>query len=230
MKHLPADFLARAAEMNNRQLGSHYRVGAPCINLWRKQSGIHTARRKRPIPADFAEYAPNLTVNACCERWVATHDTVKRWLSEAGIRRFTVAQGNIPADFRECAGQPTSDLAEKYGVAASTIIKWRARLGIPHPPSRRQQTPTRRVPASKPVRAKGRPLPMVTVPQIEGSCAAMAAQFLRRFYAPVVKSEVIGKEKGKYLVGGKGLIEIHDLLALAEARGWDARSWARLSS
>jgi hypothetical protein len=231
-KPYPSDFLDRADEMTNRELGVHYHVGAPCINHWRKIGGIHAARRKRPLPDDFLAVAPTITVNAACARWSATHETVKRWLKDAGIARFEVSQCQMPADFPAVASEPSRELAERFGVAITTIHNWRAKLGVPHPPMRRQPRAQAEPVVRKFTPRRGRPQPVTSVPMLGCTNTDMAAQYLRkRGYVPVVRLKVIDPkaDPNLYRVGSRTMTS-GDMIDLAEARGFDPLEWTRLAA
>lgn len=90
-KPVPADFAERAPAMTAEAMCAHYRVSAPTITRWRKESGvfdrprpIRAGRKIDDIPAGFAVAAPTMTLKELRVRFRAGEATVRRWLKHTG--------------------------------------------------------------------------------------------------------------------------------------------------
>jgi hypothetical protein len=64
---------------------------------------------------------------------------------------------------------------------------------------------------------------------MSGGVAAMAAQHLRRFYAPVVRGDVLNEELTGYYKVGREILPEAEMVERARAKGWDADAWRRVA-
>jgi len=230
MKPLPADFAANARIMKVHELLAHYRIGRPTLSVWTRQCGITRKERampRRPIPADFAEIAPTMLKADLRRHYVAGEDVIERWLHESGVssKPFQIA---MPEDFHLYARMTIDEICDALKCSRKMVSKWRRELGINL--NRERAKPVRQVHAKKIIRpAAYRQTASAPMPLADASTAGRAADYLKRYFTPVCKSETIGKPKGQYVVGGKGLMSIEDMITLAQAKGFEIDGWAKLS-
>lgn len=186
------------------------------------------SNRLRPIPADFIEFAPGKTVNALEARYRSGRKAILRWLNESGIEALKIILPPPPADFESRAKVTSSvDLSREYGVALSTISRWRKITGCPAPlvAARERAKQFERQPAPK-VRKHinyGPKAAPITTPD---SLADRAARHLMRFYKPVCRARIINPKADKDLwIVGRNKMTSGDMIDLAEDKGFVAR-WA----
>jgi len=172
-------------------------------------------------PANLAAMAETMTIHGIARQCGLAHQTIRRMLKEAGIE----AQSRvvpIPADFEERAASMTFNaLAAHYGRGAQTVRRWASESGIK--PCVTPKITARLCPAA-PV-------------NVDTSIAGRAATFLRHIYPSVYSCAVLPPEKraklpdrgvGRWVVGGKGALPAAEVVALAEAKGFDAHDWERI--
>jgi len=90
--HIPDDFAERWHCSNQAALAAHYGRATATISLWVKRLGLvrtadSTAGFNRPMPTDFIHVQNGLTIQELMLRYTVGRDIVRRWLSEAGIKR-----------------------------------------------------------------------------------------------------------------------------------------------
>lgn len=85
----PDDLAERMNGSSKAALCRHYGVGVDRMNSWLKTLVTGPAylqtRPRRPIPDDFAEVGPTLTISEMKRAYTADYDTVKRWCNERDV-------------------------------------------------------------------------------------------------------------------------------------------------
>jgi len=90
---------------------------------------------RRPVPADFADKAKTLTVNAMMKHYDASRGTVKRWAAKTGVEPCKtcvyVSRRQFPDDFlTRGAGKSIRQIVQEYGVHRSTAQNWLKLSGL----------------------------------------------------------------------------------------------------
>lgn len=231
---VPATFVEMAKTKGPSALKAHFRANPNTIDRWYVEAGVERVVRRTLTldpPADFAEVAARLTPNAMAYHYRRGHSVIKRWLTVTGIepaKPQPKLSGNalgkpVPDDFRTRAPQMSRSALERhYSVHGNTIQRWLRLSGVR---------------ALRYVRggnfgghqAGG-------VPSVDASAAAQAAQFLRTrlivYRCDILTTEERAKlpdrGRGLWYINGRGAVPAADMIALAEAKGFDARAWARI--
>jgi hypothetical protein len=207
--------------------------------------GKHGEHLIRPMPADFPEIGPTLTLADACRHWKAGAAAVHRWHRENGTkiapyhRRHARPRPSEPAppEFVElaptmCAGE----LKRHYMRGARVIRRWLEETGATPKPfdrheqmlqvhrERRKSQPFIRQPPPKRriwnyTGPKAKPLP-----GRDWSIHGQAADHLRR-YAAVYRCGEQGaaNPNGDHYRFGNIVLTPDELLQRAQAKGWEAR-------
>lgn len=228
---MPADFRVMAMLLSPFRLRTFYGCNARAAARWYAEAGITPAAPARPgprpAPTDFAEKCATLTQRELRQHYQIGAATVRRWYVESGCRALEAAPppprtgAPIPEDFAAIAKEKTrAQLAAHYRAGTSIIDRWLSKAGVRAVPGGRWG------------------MQQAMLPQVDGSVVAQAAQHLRKFRPSVYKAEILPiaerekygltDGKGYYIVAGKGAVPANDLVAMAEAKGFDARAWAKI--
>ena len=90
-KPLPDDYVASARHLHTAALCAQYGVSDTVVRRWAKMTGqwpskCATSHNSRPVPDDFAQIAPTMTIAEMQRHYNAHWDgTVRRWMRETGI-------------------------------------------------------------------------------------------------------------------------------------------------
>lgn len=246
---IPADFAANAPRPNV-ELVALYGVCIGTLAKWRKACGVKAARRggntSLEVPADLAERAAEMDIGAMAAHYGLHRSTVRRLLRDAGLKAVRIVRAGsnrlpIPADLPGLAKTLTlCGLARHYGVTHKTAARFCKEAGVV--PSRRAAKAKR--PAVAPVRVvraapkasvrRAAKLPAfkpVALAPHDGSRAARAAEFLR-CRDPVFRCDAKGAQhpKGTHWFTCSRVLTGDELVARAEAKGWDANAWERIAA
>jgi transposase len=151
-----------------------------------------------------------------------SNSTIRRWLSETGLspaprpKQESPKRRPIPDDWAQVT--PTlaaRALADHYSVSLSLINRWAKESGV-----RPKRAPKGRLPGSI----------IASVPQVDASLAARAAQHLRRrhivYHCAVLPAHerrgLPNKGRDHWYVNGRGALPAADMIALAEQTGFQA--------
>ena len=144
----------------------------------------------------------------------------------------------MPHDFGDHALMPLHDLQKLYHVGYRTIVRWRREIGVTFPNGRNGWTTgswehkrvTEKPRAKGPIRAARHRVDVKSfLPQADSSVSGRAADYLKRYFVPVCKSETVGKTPGSYIVGHMGMLPTDEMIALAKRKGFDPQEWARVA-
>lgn len=221
--HLAGSTCSRAWAKGWREAGSPPRHSCECgapIARSNTTGRCHLCGTRgsklRPLPADFAEHAPNESNVALTERYGVCADVITRWRKEAGTpadhdRRSSPA---VPADFHLVAPSLTKrQLRERYHRADPTINRWLQEAGV---------EPGRYLPVP--------PAPVARAPRVVAPAnlarANQAAEFLRRFGA-VTRCNQDGRfdPDGHCWRRGSAILCAAEIIARAERQGFNADAW-----
>jgi hypothetical protein len=121
---VPADFAEMAAKLTKLGLQRHYHKNWDCISRWVAESGVEPQKQPicgnavgKPVPDDFSEVAPKLTIAELERRYKAQGVTVHRWCNLAGVtpRKFTHVSGRSSAP--KAAAVPAVNLSDAAQAA-----------------------------------------------------------------------------------------------------------------
>jgi hypothetical protein len=191
-----------------------------------------TARRKdaRPMPADFAEIAPTRRVVDLAAHYGCARAAVYRWLADAAIappERHD--KRKVPADFRERAQSSSkAALGRHYSIHVKVIERWLRETGV----RPQRGTPGRKAaPQPSRVHTFNKQAPRRAAAPLAGRDEE-AAQYLRRRFPSVHHCTESGAAdpKGKFWRVGLKVLTAEDLVAKAQARGWDPDEWRRIAA
>lgn len=198
----------------------------------------------RPVPPDFRDLGPALTLVDACKHWKAGYMAVHRWHRECGTTFADYDRNRsrkrplrpVPADFAERA--PTmlvSELRAHYDCSPRTIRRWLSEAGVQSRPVDRAAlayaTHAKRRRNPRPV-AKPRPKPIVwqktpnKIPERDFTLQGQAADHLRcATRAPVYRCWNTGRAnpKGDWWRLGNVVLSADQLLERAKSKGWEAR-------
>ncbi|MDO7841103.1 hypothetical protein [Sphingomonas immobilis] len=91
----PSDFAELAQTMTSAELRLHYRTSKASISQWRRECAIVTPRERHisagtfkptPVPENFRQVAPTLSVHAAKIFFEVGDTVLRRWEAEAGVR------------------------------------------------------------------------------------------------------------------------------------------------
>jgi hypothetical protein len=219
----PPDFAERAAEMPAWALKVHYHTGINQIRRWYEETGaVRLVEPARAVPDDFADRAAALHASGLMRHYAVSNSIIRRWLAESGLtpakapRQVSPKRVPIAEDFAEVAPTLTKrQLSDHYGVSETVIIRWAKESGV-----RPKRAPKGRLPGSI----------IASVPQVDASLAARAAQHLRRrhivYHCAVLPAHerrgLPNKGRDHWYVNGRGALPAADMIALAEQKGFQA--------
>lgn len=195
----------------------------------------------RPMPADFPEIGPTLTLAAACRHWKAGGAAVHRWHRENGTtiasydnrHRRPRPAAPVPDDLPELAQTMCfGELMKHYQKGARLIRRWLEEAGVKAAPfdrhaqmirvHRERAKPFNRQPPPKRriwnyTGPKAPPLPARDM-----SMHGQAAAHLQRF-APVYRCAETGRavEWGAFYRFGNVVLTPDELLQRAKAKGWE---------
>ncbi|MEH3107124.1 MAG: hypothetical protein PGN09_07540 [Sphingomonas fennica] len=217
----PAGFAQVAAGKRLMALCAHYRVSHHTITRWRREAGLSTNPHRAETPADFADKAPAMGNPALAHHYGVSVAVVARWRRQSGLGAFKVARP-VPRDFAIGAARYTiAQHALFHSVSQETVRKWCQALGV----------------SAKPGVMRLAKATVSAAPPVAGDTAAQAAHHLRRHFATVFRADVLpvaerkhlpGNGRNMWVVAGRGALPAAEVIALAEARGFDRRAWARI--
>jgi hypothetical protein len=197
----------------------------------------------RPIPDDFAQIAPTTCQRDLMRIYHTSWRVIDRWCRLTGIKLPSGHLGSapipVPEDFeREARRLSTRALAKHYGRDRKTVERWFKDTGITPRPydraaARPRSKPFNRTPAEP--RRQYRPFSFCganPLPPRDDTLTGRAADFLRR-KSPVYRCDRTGRANpaGKFWRIGVScdVLTAEGLVEKAEARGFDAREWARVA-
>jgi len=115
-KPCPPDFAQRANAASSKALREYYNASGEMIAAWRRETNTpppsSSSRRsvgfkQRPLPEDFAERAPGMTMNEARHCWRTDTNVLMRWAFQAGIRfrptRKVINRANLDPVDRDSA-------------------------------------------------------------------------------------------------------------------------------
>lgn len=246
-RHVPADFVKLAPTLSIRGLAHNYRTSARVIRRWCAETGATTAvpimpaTPIRPVPADFAELAPTLSLRQLSKHYRAGIKVVQRWVTETGATpaygvRFDARP--VPDDFTTLAAKMfTSRLCAHYDCSPDAIKRWSRLTGV---------TPPKALPGRPGLRKSSRTAPKIVRPAAyrptkQGACfdtlrrdtstEGLAADHLRRFCA-VYRCTERGRadQQGSHWRYGNAVLTGAEMIERAERNGFDPEGWKRLAA
>jgi hypothetical protein len=224
---MPSDFAARAATMGIHELRKHYHTGIPAIERWYAEAGVAQVYPPRftPVPADFAAQCRVKWRSALAEHYGVSQTLVAKWCRRTGLTSAPAPVANrrdTPDRFAAIAPTMTvAQLKEYYGASKTLVRRWCADEGVAPRPGL--------------ARAKSGP-PQIRPAQADATLAGQAAQHLRRtrivFRCDILpaheRAKFPNRGRGLWYINGKGAVTEAEMLAMAEAKGFDPRAWARI--
>lgn len=187
-------------------------------------------------------FAEAITDKEIAEKMGRSEDSVFMRRHHFGLKRYRMQLGPVPDDFAEVApGRSVLWLREYYNCGYKSIRAWREQCGIkvanaPKPkPMRVAVARKEAAPQARVKRGNFKlPGPPVMRAELDQSLASLAAQHLRRIgFTNVYRATVLPAAarahlddfgKHHYAVAGRGFMHESELIALAEARGF--QRWA----
>ena len=198
-----------------------------------------TSSFARPVPPEFATFMRAHTLLEAKKHYGIGSTTLARWRVAVGLTNTGASRGRsyvparpVPDDFAEHAPHESNrTLAVRYRCSRKMVTRWRAQSAIAIPrtmgraaPRAAAAAPAPRVQKPRKHRVWARDLHS-KAPQKDDSTAGRAQQFLQRSM-PCFKAEVLDKLRTGYVVGGRPM-STEDMIAYAEAKGFDQREWTR---
>lgn len=174
---------------------------------------------QRPMPDDFREVAPGLTINQLQKHYGCGPDAVKRWRQEAGFATSApiIARGprrSMPDSFALVArGMTMKQLRDRFAASEALVRRWCAEAGVE--PRRAGYAYFRQV--------QPRALPDAR----DNSRAGMAAQYLQKF-GSVVRCDAEGRVDPRgthWLRGGRYVLTDDEIMDRARRNGWQPDQW-----
>ncbi|RSY83137.1 hypothetical protein DAH66_12775 [Sphingomonas koreensis] len=180
------------------------------------------ARRKRPVPADFAIVAKGKGIDKICRHYGTGPSVVKRWLQESAVDRGPLAAHGwacrpAPDGFALSAARMSlAQLAARYEVSKTIITRWVRETGA----KPRQQS------QFFPSNSHNRPFQ----PHRDVSREGQAAAYLQRF-GPVFRSDAQGNPnpKGTHWRRSSFVLTTAELIDRAVRNGWDENAWRKIA-
>lgn len=231
---MPDDFRSFAPGLSINALAEHYRTSEKAARRWLSDAGIEpkgSTPRGRPVPPSFMENAKTMHVTALGRHHGVSNSVISRWLKDLGIPAApTPLTGNavgqpVPASFVQAAPVTTiANLRDRYRVGECVIRRWL------------KLTDTTAKPGPRAKKRYGHPSPSL-MPSVPTDVASQAAHHLRRYHTavyscavlePADRAKIPDKGVGRWYVAGKGYLTAPELIAAAQAKGFDAGAWARL--
>ena len=247
---LPADF-AEHAHKKNGEIRAIYGICLTVLYRWRAEAGLparrHSGGRKpREIPADLAELAPRMVMKQLTRHYGLHRNVLKAMLERIGVKAktFNPIRYETPADFADRAKVMTAHaLSKHYGVDSKVVRRWCDEAGVQpqrkpaaKPKAPKQAREPKPKPAQRPRRVVSGGMSLATMqvaipPAHDGSLAARAAEYLRRRDA-VFRCDEAGKpdHKGALWFTCSRTWTADELIARAEAKGWDPHAWERIAA
>ncbi len=220
---MPADFAETSRQIVKHKLLAHYGCGATTLERWFAElrgDPIAPHKTVREMPADFAEHAHKTNL-FLADRYKCTYRLIARWRAECGIvpAGLQVAVP-LPADFADRATtHALPDLIDHYSRSEFVVRRWLRECGL---------KPLRTAAAKRqPVyRPRGAPIQMPKPVPNDGSRAALAAEFLRR-WCPVHRCDAQGHylADGFFWRHGSQVRTDDELIERATAKGWNPDAW-----
>jgi hypothetical protein len=182
---------------------------------------------ERPMPADFREIAPTLSLKAACAHWTCGDRAATRWYREAGLVPFQKHPKRLnltsaPADFAKVAPTLTlRDLAKNYRVGNKRLHRWLKETGVDF--KRLTQAEAARIRWKDHQKKEKRPqtflLRRTTTETRDGAPDALAADELRK-YAPCYRCDEIGRAnpQGKFWRYGNVTLTPDEAIERAQRR------------
>jgi len=143
----------------------------------------------------------------------------------------------MPDDFKEHLHETQGQLRVRYSTGPRMVRRWLTEAGVIVGLKRngwttgtldglRVNPPRQR----GPIRAARHRVDVKSfLPQADSSVSGRAADFLKRYFVPVCKSETVGKTPGSYIVGHMGMLPTDEMIALAKRKGFDPSAWSRVA-
>jgi hypothetical protein len=186
-----------------------------------------------PAPADWAEFAPTLGVNAARRRWGRNHKVLARWEAETGISLIhgeKAVKRPAPDDFAaRHAEMSIVKLAKHYQASPTAVMRWVQETGIGRAAgvkiAHAVQFAKSKASFGTIVSAGSR-TGAIDRPRRDVSRAGQAADYLRHF-GPVVRCDERGRyaENGTYWRRGSIVLTAEEVIERAERNGWQPDAW-----
>jgi hypothetical protein len=225
---VPADFREQAMRMGTYGLKDQYRTGVSTIMRWYQEAGVkpRSIPSRYSPPAGLRDDVDTMSNAALATKYGVSETLIRNWLNIAGIKpvekRDHPNKRAMPEGFIAIAPTLTmSEIQDRYNASDGIIRRWCAEAGI------RWHTRKWRAPGGQKSPA---------VPQVDASLASQAAQFLRRhrivyrcdILEPHERAKLPNSGRGLWYVNGLGAVPEAQMVEIAEAKGFDPRSWARI--
>jgi hypothetical protein len=174
--------------------------------------------RHRPVPPDFAEWAPGKVRHEIKARYKCGYATIARWQRLCGLAvvRYKTPFHPMPQGFAEIAPAMTLNAAAThYKKDYRTIVRWHKEAGT-KPRQHKTAAPAYNI--RQTIMTGG-----------DGSLAGTAAHHLRRYYPNVFKATVLDRAarahlpadgKDYYVIAGRGFLHQDEMIALADSHGF----------
>lgn len=215
MRQRPEGFDERAPHTPTRQLVREFRCDHGTAIRWLAEIGIVREQTQAiTMPEGFAEVAAIWTGARLQAEFDLSEHVVYRLRKRLGIKGRAV-RGTAPAPegFANAAhGTSIRALADRYGVSARQINRWRDAAGIA------------RTHHSHPSRVGFK-----VQPPAAHSTEEMAANHLRRM-CPVYRCRDDGRpdQRGSYWRYGRLVLTPAEIVARAQRKGFDPDAWQRI--
>lgn len=231
VRPVPDDFAQQAQRRSISGLKKYYSTGWSVITRWFEESGAERLNEsKMPVPAEFVRLAGAMHQQALAAHYGVASSTIRIWLDKLDIKAAPRPDRPSrrlmpPDDFQEVARtKAQGQLEQHYKVSESVIKRWCKETGVR--------------PMLSPYYRRNGNRASIATSGVDGSVAAQAAHYLRsRSRYIVYKCEVLdaaqraklpNKGKDHWYVNGRGAMPAPQMIAFAEAKGFDSGAWARI--
>lgn len=218
-----------------RQLAEELGVDRRQVEKFARKHGIQwQSAHMRPVPKDLVEFIlsqERVTRRAIARHYGVKHDTSARWVSTLPKHvQDAVAYGQLKLELPEdwparAKYMPRKELMAHYGIGDIVLNRWISESKITPPYA----------PGYVPKSSTTQQIKQMPVPPVAPDQHAQAAHYIRRWFSNVHRADILETEtgitwgemrglpdkgKGKYFVGGLGIVANDDVVEIARARGW----------
>lgn len=226
------------------QIGEVLGRSADAVDTRRRKIGLKRefVSHKAPPPDDLKEMARTMNVTQLVKHYGRIRSVIVRWMDELKLTEVLVSprgrKSAVPDNFRTMAPTMTcAALMRLYGSDRRTVKGWLKETGVTSLPKAEWYAQTVRfVPEEV---GEVDPVARREFSSHTKLIAAEAANFLRRIHPSVHRADIRMYEQSphtwgevknvpfrginQYFVSGKGIMWIDDLIAYAEAKGFEIK-------